>query len=258
MRLFVTLVVLLGAAGCHDDNPEPIDVGSAPQQPKRRFSTTAGAPGIAGTGADGGVACAATCQSDFGQAHYFGDPADGLGLVGRWLVCGPHVLLPPEDQAGVELTRDGRLIILRRDSDGHIVRGTGVDAAATFDLLRAERYGSFELFVDSPRYGILSGTLFDCPKGMSIISPAADGIYHTTDFIFDTGIEPSGCRNANPVGCDLCGNLECPPDASLTSECMCVSKRDGSPVRPLSQSCNNCCGKRCDQGKFLSLSCGCF
>ncbi|HKP61352.1 MAG TPA: hypothetical protein VJV78_31705 [Polyangiales bacterium] len=199
--------------------------------------------------------CAANCSSQFASLHDFENPADLSAIVGRWLVCAKGTL-PPTDQAGVEFTSDGHFIILRRDDEGRIVRGTGNDARAMYTSGGANNIGGFQLRLKFAPYAALEGDMSDCPKRLrlrEIFSQPAP--FPIAEYIFDSGIEPEGCTFPSN-GCDFCGSVTCPPGASLDSACQCL--QSNRVVRPLSQTCDFCCGKQCAEGQFLNYRCECY
>lgn len=200
--------------------------------------------------------CAANCSSPFASLHDFENPGDLSALVGRWLVCAKGTL-PPTDQAGVEFTSDGRFIVLRRDSAGKVIRGTGNDARPMYTAGGANGTGGFEVRFKFAPYAALEGDLSDCPKRLrlrDVLQSAAP--YPIAEYIFDSGIEPEGCTFPSN-GCDYCGNVTCPPGASLDSACKCLQE-NRFVVRPESQTCDFCCGKQCKAGQFLDFQCECY
>lgn len=200
--------------------------------------------------------CAANCSSRFASLHNFDNATDATAIVGRWLVCAQESLAPT-DQAGVEFTSDGHFIILRRDSAGKIVRGTGNDARPTYAWDGGNNIGGFELRMTFAPYSQLAGDLSDCPKRLrlrDILAPTS-GPLPSAEYIFDTGVEPEGCTFPSN-GCDYCGKLICPPNTSADSSCRC--QQDFRIVRPESQTCDFCCGKKCEDGQFLDYHCECY
>jgi len=263
MPRYALVLVCVWVAGCYDTR----GTEALPRRQPRRSSTPAAeSESVARRGAEDAVAgraaatssfCAATCASPYVSVHRFEDPADVSAIVGRWLVCN-QPSIAPLDQAGIEFTSDGHLIILRRGPNGEIVRGSGDDARARYESHGAALGGGFELIVRSAPYNTLDGQLYDCPKRLKLrdLFGNADGL-RPTEYVFDTGIDPGFCQDDRPTGCNACGNATCPAGARLNSACQCQAEV-GRTVRPLSQPCNACCGKTCGPDGFLDFACQCY
>jgi hypothetical protein len=203
--------------------------------------------------------CAATCSSAFGVGHPFPHPNDLSAIVGRWISCTGESL-PPLDQAGVELTADGRFIILRRAGDGAIVEDDS--AHATWKSGGAAEFGGeFSIALTNAPYVALLGDLSDCPTRLRLQNISGHAPYPVAEYVFDPGRDPhfdagAGCSIPSN-GCDYCGNLTCPEGSSIDSSCRCVPA-SGPPVAPVSQTCDFCCGKKCAAGEFLDYECNCY
>jgi hypothetical protein len=56
-------------------------------------------------------------------------------MIGRWIHCKGPTPFVLRGSAGVELTADGKYYLLREDSGGKLVRGTGFSAEGKWDVV---------------------------------------------------------------------------------------------------------------------------